>query len=184
MFDPIIDVVTDGGTSNDTNFYIGDAPATITSLSPSSWTAGTSFTLTITGTGFGTSPTVSITDPNNAVSTGNFTSSPDGTTIQISVSVSASAPLGDVASVVVTPGGLINGAMGYQSCNCGSNSSTNGSAQAIAMIGPGNCFARLKYRPAFGGVASHSFWWVRRDRFRNPARRAISRRYGQRHHMV
>jgi hypothetical protein len=31
---PIIDVITDAGTSNDTNFNIGDAPATITSLVP------------------------------------------------------------------------------------------------------------------------------------------------------
>jgi hypothetical protein len=113
MMDPIIDVITDAGTSNDTNFTIGDAPATITSLSPPNWTAGTSFTLTITGTGFGSNPNVSITDPNNAVSTGNFTSSPDGTSIQIGVTVNGNAQPGDVASVTVTPAGLINGAMGY-----------------------------------------------------------------------
>jgi hypothetical protein len=130
MFDPIIDVITDAGTSNDTNFTIGDAPATITSLNPSTWTAGTSFTLTITGTGFGSNPTVSITDPNNAVSTGNFTSSPDGTSIQIGVTVNGNDPSDEVATVTVNPAGLINGAQGF-TCVC---NNPTGSAMVQAAI--------------------------------------------------
>jgi hypothetical protein len=138
MMDPIIDVITDAGTSNDTNFTIGDAPAIITSLSPSSWSSpSSSFPLIIAGTGFGTSPTVSITDPNNAVSVGNWSVLPDGT-IQVGVTVNGNAQPGDVASVTVTPAGLINGAMGYYP-GSPSDPPSGTSQPATANIMPPGC---------------------------------------------
>ena len=48
------------GTSNGDNLAVGYPAAVVTSLSPSVWQAGTNFTLSISGTGFGTAPTVYV----------------------------------------------------------------------------------------------------------------------------
>jgi len=52
------------GTSNGIAFTVYDPQPTISSISPSTWQAGqTPSTFTITGTGFGTKPTVTFSDP-------------------------------------------------------------------------------------------------------------------------
>ena len=51
--------VKDGfGASNAVTFMVRNPPAVIRSVSPSVWTAGLSTEITITGTGFGSSPSI------------------------------------------------------------------------------------------------------------------------------
>ncbi|HKX29515.1 MAG TPA: IPT/TIG domain-containing protein [Blastocatellia bacterium] len=49
------------GTSNPDDLVVGDPTPRITGISPSSWEVGTQKEVVITGTGFGTKPTVNIT---------------------------------------------------------------------------------------------------------------------------
>jgi len=58
-----ITVTTDAGTSNSVGLTVGDPTPAITQngVVPSQWQAGTTQSFTVTGSGFGTSPKVSIT---------------------------------------------------------------------------------------------------------------------------
>jgi hypothetical protein len=58
-----VTLTTRFGTSNAAPFSIGDPTPIITSISPNSWNAGTSIQVTITGHGFGTNPSLTITGP-------------------------------------------------------------------------------------------------------------------------
>lgn len=98
---------TDLGTSNGVTFTIYDPTPAIASISPNLWQAGwTNFPVTITGTGFGTSPTVSVGDPNavctmtGAVDPG----SPNPAQIFLNCSVSSSDK-STIATVTVTSTG-------------------------------------------------------------------------------
>jgi len=63
-------------------------PVTIASVSPASWTAGTTFMATITGTGFSANSTVSINSPSWAISV-NSCSAQSNTSIQCSLTIPA-----------------------------------------------------------------------------------------------
>jgi hypothetical protein len=55
-------VTTEAGTSNTGTYMVYDATPVITSISPSTWQAGTTTAVTITGRGFGTNPAVTFSD--------------------------------------------------------------------------------------------------------------------------
>jgi hypothetical protein len=135
-------VQTDGGTAYGPDFNISAAtttPATISSLDPPSWTAnGQTFTLTIYGSGFGSSPSVSISDQNGCVQAGSaYNSDPNGTYTSVDVTISASCAANDTATVTLTANG--SGAC-TGSCFSGTNqgSSPSGTASFQASIFNGN----------------------------------------------
>ena len=57
-------LISDYGHSNSQDFQVGDRTPSITNISPLSWPAGTITPVTITGSGFGTNPKVTLSDPN------------------------------------------------------------------------------------------------------------------------
>jgi hypothetical protein len=91
------------GPSNAVNFTVGGPPAVIAGLAPPVWQAGaTPFPLIITGSGFGTQPTVTISA--FGVTPVTKTLASDGRTITVpSVTVSPNAP-NEPAEVDVHPG--------------------------------------------------------------------------------
>jgi hypothetical protein len=105
------------GSSNSVNFTIGASPAVISpvgGLTPPVWQAGTTFPLTITGSGFGTQPTVTISALGVAPVTTTLTS--DGSTITVpSVSVVPNAP--DEPAVVSVQPGYIGSTFICGTCN-------------------------------------------------------------------
>lgn len=56
-------LISDYGHSNSEDFKIGDRTPSITNINPLSWPAGTITPVTITGSGFGTNPKVTLSDP-------------------------------------------------------------------------------------------------------------------------
>jgi hypothetical protein len=88
-----------GSLSNAANFQVDPIPVIISSVSPSPWQAGSSFTVTISGSGFGTDPLLDISDPAGAVIYSVLSATP--TAIQASVTVDPLAPSED-ASITVT----------------------------------------------------------------------------------
>lgn len=80
-----------------------DPTPNITAISPASWNAGTSTSIQVTGTGFGTNPTLTITDPNHAIAVG-APSLVSNTEIDTTVTIAASTPA-ENATVTVTSNG-------------------------------------------------------------------------------
>ena len=110
------------GVSNGLTFTVGDPPAVVTSLDPPAWAAGTTFPLTINGSGFGTAPTLSISAL-GVTFTQPPTVQPNGMSMQTTVTVAASAP-NEVATVTVQPG-YTGSSFTCGSCNGGSGVGTN-----------------------------------------------------------
>ncbi|HMD83986.1 MAG TPA: hypothetical protein VKO18_04705 [Terriglobia bacterium] len=101
------------GASNGVTFTVDDPTPTISSITPNPWQAGwTNRQVTITGTGFGTSPTVTVSDPNaNCTVTSATDPGPPGTaTILGNCSVAAN-DLNTSATVTVTSHGY--GGIGF-----------------------------------------------------------------------
>ncbi|GGA73511.1 hypothetical protein GCM10011507_26370 [Edaphobacter acidisoli] len=119
------------GTSNAVNFTVGAPGAVIASLSSYTWTAGTSFTLIITGTGFGNQPTVSISGA-GVTSSAATNTSPDGTQTQVTVTVAQDAP-NESATVQVQPGYAGNS---YVCGNCNGGSPVGTSAASVNAVTP------------------------------------------------
>jgi hypothetical protein len=63
-----LSLTTEAGNASGT-YYVYDPTPAITSISPTNWQAGTSFPVTITGTGFGSSPSIAISDPSVSLAT-------------------------------------------------------------------------------------------------------------------
>jgi hypothetical protein len=95
----------DSGESFPYGSYIrlNDVTPNITGVSPSSLNAGTSTPVHITGTGFGTTPTLSATDSNNAI-TGVSVTSVGPNSIDATISVAASTPAENVTLTVTSHG--------------------------------------------------------------------------------
>ena len=89
------------GASNGETFTVGYPPATVTNISPSSWIAGNSYSVTITGQNFGTAPTVSLSG--SGVTVSGVTPNPNGQSITATVTVAANAP-NESVTVSVQPG--------------------------------------------------------------------------------
>jgi hypothetical protein len=93
------------GTSNAVSFGIPYSPVTVTGISPATWIAGQSYqAVQITGTNFGLTPTVKLSDPTITVSAPYNTASASGiSTTYINLSVLPTTPSEPVI-VTVTPG--------------------------------------------------------------------------------
>jgi hypothetical protein len=125
-----ITVTNSAGTSNTMNVTVGDPTPAISSVSqsPNPWIAGQSGTLTISGTGFGTNPQVTISGTGIAYSSTPCSGAQCDKQIQMSVSIAPTAPT-QTAWVTVTSQGY-NGS-GFVSAG---GSSSSGSNEAAAYV--------------------------------------------------
>jgi len=80
-----------------------DPTPNITGVSPSSWNAGATTPVRITGSGFGTNPSVNITDPSSSVTTSSVTPVSDQE-VDVNVTVAGNAPA-ENATITVTSSG-------------------------------------------------------------------------------
>jgi hypothetical protein len=87
------------GTSNAVTFTVGDRTP-VMAIDRNAWNAGTSFTLTITGSGFGANPTLTITGP----SVTSVKTTQSDTQITATVSVDSLAPSGSATVTVKSNG--------------------------------------------------------------------------------
>jgi hypothetical protein len=120
------------GKSNAVNFTVGGPPAIIAGLIPPVWQSGAPpFPLTITGSGFGTQPTVTISALGVTPVTATLPS--DGSTITVpAVSVVPNAP--NEAAVVNVQPGYTGNTFVCGSCNGGSPVGTN--IAAVEFVAP------------------------------------------------
>ncbi|HXR77217.1 MAG TPA: IPT/TIG domain-containing protein [Bryobacteraceae bacterium] len=93
------------GTSNAAPFSVGDPTPVITSISPNSWNAGTSIQVTITGHGFGTNPSLTITGPAVA----GYSTAASDTQIVATVTIAANSPGGAATVEVQSHGYTVSG---------------------------------------------------------------------------
>jgi hypothetical protein len=117
------------GTSSAVTFTVVDPSPTVTGVSPSTWSAGSSYTVTITGTNFGTNPSVSIALPTGTITP--TTSNPSDTSVTVSFTVPTNSPSGS-APVTVTSRGF-NGSGFYPGSSGNSPSATNNSGDVVAQ---------------------------------------------------
>jgi hypothetical protein len=116
--------------SGSASFQVGDPTPVITGVNPNNFPAGAQTSFIISGSGFGTAPTLAISG--NGVTGYGITSSTD-TQINATVTIGANAPSG-IATITVTSTGYLG--IGFVSTG-GSGGSTN-SAMASAMINGGS----------------------------------------------
>jgi hypothetical protein len=102
---------------------VGYPPAVVTNISPAVWTAGTTFQVTISGSNFGTAPTVSIASGAGVTISTPTNSSP--TQLTATVSVAPNAP-NETVTISVQP----NYGGSNFTCNCQSGQSPDGTATA------------------------------------------------------
>ncbi len=119
------------GNGEPATLAVGDPTPVVTGISPSVWYAGNSYTVTITGTNFGTNPTSSISAAPGV--TYSQTGGND-TTITASVTVAPNAPNTDPITVTVTSQGF-GGGSGFFS-GSGQSPTTSTTAQAVAGAPP------------------------------------------------
>ncbi len=130
-----ITLATRFGTSNAAGFNIGDPTPIVTGISPDIWPAGsTNLTVTITGRGFGTNPSVSVSSGYVTVGTVNNASD---TSLQVNVSVSSNAPDQSV-TVQVQSNGYYGS--GFVATNQGQSSTGSNAAQLQAIPAPAPFF--------------------------------------------
>ncbi|WP_263416482.1 hypothetical protein [Terriglobus albidus] len=119
------------GESEPANLTVGYPPAVVTGVSPNVWVAGNDYDVTVTGTGFGTNPTVSAVA--SGVSSGvAHNSSPDGTTTYFHVHVAPNAP-NEPVQIIVVPG---YSGSNYICGNCNGGSGTGSSAVSVEAATP------------------------------------------------
>jgi IPT/TIG domain len=118
------------GNGEPATLAVGDPSPTVTSVSPSVWYAGNSYTVTITGTNFGTNPTSSI----SAAPGVTYTPLGGGTDTQTtaSVIVAPNAPTTNPITVTVTSNGF-GGGSGFFPGTPGGSASASATAQADAV---------------------------------------------------
>jgi hypothetical protein len=119
------------GTSSPVTFQVDDPSPNVTGISPSTWYAGNSYSVTITGTNFGTNPSLSISAQGVT-----FTQSAGATDTQITanVTVAADAPNGN-ATVQVTSTGF-GGGNGFYPGSSGNSPSNSSTAANVAAVTP------------------------------------------------
>ncbi|MGD0548875.1 MAG: hypothetical protein ABR991_13825, partial [Terracidiphilus sp.] len=98
---------------------------------PSTWYAGSSYNITITGNNFGTNPSVSITGPSGSISA-SVTSASD-TSIAANIAVPANSASGD-ATVTITSTGFSGN--GFYAGNGGSPTTSSTTPQVVAVTPP------------------------------------------------
>ncbi len=87
-------LISDFGHSNSEPFEVGDPTPSIDNISPAVWPAGTVTPVTITGSGFGTNPSVSIDDPSitYSITKATDTGLPHGASISANITVPGPTP--------------------------------------------------------------------------------------------
>ena len=95
----LIDLYNDGGVSNDVTFTTGYPDASNISITPSSWPAGQTTSITITGTNIGTAPTAYVTPFDITYNQGSVSSGTISATVTVPSTETATQAL-----VYVTPG--------------------------------------------------------------------------------
>jgi hypothetical protein len=121
------------GDSNSIDFEDGDPTPVIKTVSPDTWNAGTVTDFTITGTGFGSNPTLEVTG--TYVTGSSIISHSDNgvtATIDASVTISPLAPAGSTATIQVKSNGY-NG-NGFQGEQQGDSSQSNQKTATIIPI--------------------------------------------------
>jgi hypothetical protein len=116
-------------------FTVGDPTPSITSISPSTWTAGTTVTVTITGSGFGSNPglTVGGAGITSSITSHSDTGGAGGAKIIASVTIGLCTPA-ETASIIVTSTGY-NGT-GFAPAYSGQSSSGSSTATVAAITAP------------------------------------------------
>jgi hypothetical protein len=107
------------GTSNAVNFTVGGPPASIASLTPPVWQAGSTFPLRVLGSGFGNVSGGLAISGAGVTFTTPATVNATGTEIDTTVTVDAASPIGNAAEVTVTPA-YAGGNFTCGTCNGGS----------------------------------------------------------------
>lgn len=125
-----ITLATRFGTSNPVSFNVGDPTPVVKNVSPSTWDANNSYSVTITGTGFGTKPTVSLSGTGVTFTPGTV----GDTQITGTVVVAASAPDETVTVTVQNNGYYGNGFLGTTPGQ--SPDGTNNTPQVVAYPAP------------------------------------------------
>lgn len=135
------------GESEPATFTVPYPPATITGISPNTWTAGQSYTgVQITGTNFGTAPIVTLSDPTINVSAPYNTSSTSGaSTTHVNLYIPPTTPSEPVV-VTLTPGP-------YTQVSGGPPLPASGSATVIGAQ-QAVCPAMLDSNSGFSDIAS------------------------------
>lgn len=112
-------LTTAGGKSNAGTYSVYDRTPSISSVSPSTWKAGASTAVTVSGIGFGTSPTVSFSDSYVSWTQ----SSATDTSITGTVTVGVNDP-GGTATLTVTSNGYGSGFQSNGQSNKGSSAAS------------------------------------------------------------
>ena len=118
------------------SFIVGDPTPSISSVSPNNWTAGQSnIAVTITGSGFGSNPQLTIAGPgiSSSITGHSDTGAPGGAKITANVTVALCAPA-QTAAVIVTSTGY-NGS-GFTAAFSGQSSSGSSSATVTPIPAP------------------------------------------------
>jgi hypothetical protein len=122
-----------GSDSGDFPFTVGDPPPNIVSVSPPVWPAGsTNLNITISGTGFGTNPVLTIPLANGVTSYSQGNSS--DTTISATVSIASNAQTGPTTVTVTSTG--YNGTVFQPAYDGEPSSSTFGVQIQANTLGP------------------------------------------------
>jgi IPT/TIG domain len=97
-----VQVTTYAGSSSVSNIMVGDPTPVITSVIPNTWSAGAVTPFTITGTGFGTNPTLTVVGTGITISS--ITGIPTDTQIRASVTIVPYAITGPAVVTVQSNG--------------------------------------------------------------------------------
>lgn len=126
------------GDSEPSNFTVGYPPAVVTGVSPSTWLAGNDYDVTVTGTGFGSAPSVSAIAA--GVSAGSaYGSSPDGTQTHFHVHVDINSP-NEGVQIVVSPG---YAGSNFTCGNCNGGSPNGNAAVVVQAVTPAPTIMRV-----------------------------------------
>ena len=116
-------------------FTVGDPTPSITSVSPSTWTAGQTISVTIKGSGFGSNPTLTVTAAGvtSSITGHSDTGASGGATITANITVGVCTPA-ETASIVVTSTGYTGA--GFTPAFSGQSASGSSSATVTPLAGP------------------------------------------------
>ncbi len=149
-----VSVTTPAGTSNSATFTIGSQAPTITSISPTSSTQGSSFTLTINGTTLTGATAVNFSSSTGiSVSNVHVVSS---TQVTASISIASGAATGTRNVSVTTPAGTSNTRTFTVNQSSGGSydgtwTGTTGQGKTFSFTISGNALTRVDYAGSLSG---------------------------------
>jgi hypothetical protein len=105
--DQSLTVATRFGTSNAVTLNVGDPTPVVATISNTTWNAGASNSFTISGSGFGNCPKITVSGP--GVTSYSITGTTSDTNISASVTIAANSPWGTATVQVTSRGYACNG---------------------------------------------------------------------------